>query len=74
MKMTCLSLGDIMASFSLWHWIIAFVWIAITAIPISRIIRKAGFSGWWTIAAYVPLLNLIMLWVLAIKDWRPSRL
>ena len=32
----------------------------------------AGRSRWWTILAFVPLVNLIGLWVFAFTRW-PSR-
>jgi hypothetical protein len=32
----------------------------------------AGRSRWWTILAFVPLVNLISLWVFAFTRW-PSR-
>jgi uncharacterized membrane protein YhaH (DUF805 family) len=36
---------------------------------IYRIIKKAGFNGWWTLTALVPILNFIMLIVFAFKPW-----
>jgi hypothetical protein len=37
-------------------------------VPVVKIIQKAGYSGWWTLLWFVPLANIIMLWVSA-----PSR-
>jgi uncharacterized membrane protein YhaH (DUF805 family) len=43
--------------------------LAIFAVPVQKIIRKAGYSGWWTLLYFVPLVNIIMLWVFAFADW-----
>jgi len=61
-----------MGTFSLWHWLIVlfifgvlgfFIWIY------ARIARKAGFSGWWSLIMFVPLVNLAMVWVFAFVKW-----
>jgi hypothetical protein len=35
----------------------------------ALVARKAGFSGWWGITQAIPLVNLIMIWVLAFVEW-----
>jgi hypothetical protein len=35
-------------------------------------LHRAGRSRWWTILAFVPLVNLIGLWVFAFTRW-PNR-
>jgi hypothetical protein len=47
--------------------------VGIMMIPYVKIIKKAGYSGWWTLTAFVPLLNLIMLWVFAFSTWPVER-
>ena len=37
------------------------------------IARKAGFSGWWGVTQIIPLLNLVMIWVLAFVEWDEPR-
>jgi uncharacterized membrane protein YhaH (DUF805 family) len=34
-----------------------------------RILRKAGYSGWWSLLTLVPLLNIAMIWVFSFSDW-----
>jgi hypothetical protein len=34
-----------------------------------RIIRRAGYSGWWVLMGLVPIGNLIMLGFFAFKEW-----
>ncbi|MCP6390826.1 hypothetical protein NL487_28285, partial [Klebsiella pneumoniae] len=62
-----------MLSFSIWHWLIFLITTApfwlLLMIPISEVIRKAGFSRWWTLIYPVPLINLIALFVFAFSRW-----
>jgi uncharacterized membrane protein YhaH (DUF805 family) len=34
-----------------------------------RILKKAGYSGWWSVLMVVPLVNIVMVWVFAFADW-----
>jgi hypothetical protein len=58
---------------SSWHWVLPPVMllllIVIFGVPIARILHRSGRSRWWTIVAFVPLLNLIGLWVFAFARW-----
>ena len=38
-----------------------------------RIIRRAGYSGWWILIGVVPLVNLVMFLVFAFKEWPIQR-
>lgn len=55
--------------FSLVEFVIAAVLILVFCWPYVKIIQKAGYSGWWFLVTFVPLLNLVMLWVFAFADW-----
>jgi hypothetical protein len=37
--------------------------------PISRVLKRLGFSGWWSLLAIVPLANLVSLWIVAFTPW-----
>lgn len=52
-------------------WNVLFVVVIFIAMlyPYVRIIRRAGYSGWWTLAVFVPILNVVMLWVFAFAKW-----
>ena len=56
-----------------WHWAMALLMpltaVILVAVPVARILHRAGRSAWWTILAFVPLLNLIFLWVFAFSRW-----
>jgi hypothetical protein len=43
--------------------------LVVLGVPIAQILHRAGHSRWWTILAFVPLLNLIGLWVFAFARW-----
>ncbi|VVE52881.1 membrane protein [Pandoraea aquatica] len=53
----------------IWHWLIVLLFTLIFLYPYARIIRRAGFSPWWVLVAFVPLLNIIMIWVFAFIQW-----
>ncbi len=58
-----------MGSMSIAHWLIVALYIAILVLPVAKILSKAGFSGWWSLLAVVPIVNLICLWVFAFVRW-----
>ena len=43
---------------------------AIVLIPYWVIFRKAGFTPWLSLLMFVPLGNIIMLYVLAFSQWK----
>lgn len=62
-----------------WLWIVPpvmfLVFALIYGVPIAHILNRAGRSRWWVIVAFLPLLNLIGLWVFAFTRWpKPDRL
>lgn len=50
-------------------YVIALLVALVTLYAYLRIIRRAGFSGWWILVMFVPVVNLIMLWVFAFVEW-----
>ncbi|MBU6489605.1 MAG: hypothetical protein KGQ57_17560 [Burkholderiales bacterium] len=61
-----------MAGYGPAHWIVFLVMALLVLFPIGRILGRLGLSPLWAILAFVPLLNLIGLWLLAFVDW-PAR-
>ena len=41
----------------------AMIWVYAT------IIRKAGYSGWYVLVLFVPIVNLVYLVLFAVKEW-----
>jgi hypothetical protein len=46
------------------------IFAAIIVIPMWFIWKKAGFSPWLSILSVIPMVNLIMLYVLAFSEWK----
>jgi uncharacterized membrane protein YhaH (DUF805 family) len=38
-------------------------------IPLSKIVHKAGFSGWWGLLCFVPVVGVVAIWYLAFAKW-----
>jgi hypothetical protein len=67
-----------MGELSTWHWVliitlwhsILFVIMAVLAIwPIWRIVGRAGYRGAWSPLLFVPIVNIILLYVFAFARW-----
>jgi membrane associated rhomboid family serine protease len=58
-------MGSMMGSMSIWHWLILLVYLFVLGYPVTRILKRLGYSAWWVIIAFIPLANLIGLWFLA---------
>jgi hypothetical protein len=46
------------------------IFAAIVILPLWFIWKKAGFSPWLSLLMIFPLVNLIMLYVLAFSEWK----
>jgi uncharacterized membrane protein YhaH (DUF805 family) len=63
-----------MGSFSFIHWFITLAFtLAVFVVPTVMILRKAGYSGWWCLLGFVPIVNIVMLWVFAFSEWPSLR-
>lgn len=49
--------------------LIGVAWAAFNVYLVVRIVRKAGYSGWWALAGIVPIFGYIMLIVFAFSTW-----
>lgn len=38
-------------------------------IPVARILRRTGHSRWWCLIAWIPLVDIVGLWMLAYVKW-----
>ncbi len=54
---------------SIWQLIILLGIIAIPILIYSPILNKAGFSRWWSLCIFIPVVNLLMVWVFAFIEW-----
>ena len=39
------------------------------AIPAGMILKRMGFSSWWALLCFVPVVALLALWLLAFVKW-----
>ena len=44
-------------------------YLIVIGIPAAMVIGKAGYSRAWVILAFIPIVNLIALWVFAFAKW-----
>ena len=53
--------------------IVAIAFWVVFLIAYIKIISGAGYSGWWVLIMFVPIVNIIMLLVFAYKEWPIQR-
>ena len=58
-----------MGGISIWQLLVVVVYVFIVVFPFWHIFKKAGFSPWLSLLMLIPLVNLIMLYVLAFARW-----
>ena len=44
-------------------------WFIVVGIPVMQILKRTGFSRAWVLILFVPLVNLVFLWIYAFKRW-----
>ena len=49
--------------------IICLVVEVLIAIPAGMILKRMGFSSWWALLCFVPIVALFALWLLAFVKW-----
>jgi len=62
-----------MDEFSLGRLIVVLVVVFLLLFPVAKILRKAGYSGWWVLLWFVPIGNIVALWIFAFADWPALR-
>jgi hypothetical protein len=51
------------------YWISFIVFCLIVLSPVIRILKRAGYSEWWSLLALLPVVNLLGLWWFAYARW-----
>jgi hypothetical protein len=49
------------------------VLVVVFFVAYIRIIQKAGYSGWWILLGFVPIVNVVMFLVFAFSRWPVQR-
>ena len=50
------------------HIVLLFYAVAIM-VPIGQLLRRMGFSRWWILLSFVPIINIVGLWIVAYAKW-----
>jgi hypothetical protein len=55
--------------------VVGLIWLTVLIVPFWQIFKKAGLGGPLSLLMVIPLINLVMLYVLAFSTWRvvPAR-
>src|SRR5208283_3803455 len=48
---------------------VGLVFVLIVLAPVIRILRKAGYSPWYSLLLFVPIVNIVMIYVFAFSTW-----
>jgi uncharacterized membrane protein YhaH (DUF805 family) len=54
---------------NIWSLIIILIIILPSLWLGALVLKKAGYSGWWSLTMFIPLVNIIMMWVFAFGTW-----
>lgn len=68
-------MGGMLSGASMWPFgpLMMLVLAALIIVPFSFIFKKAGHPQWFGLLMAVPVVNLVMLYVLAFSDWPSMR-
>lgn len=45
------------------------IYAAVVIVPFYQLWKRTGHNGWMAVLMIIPLVNVVMLYVLAFKDW-----
>ncbi len=54
---------------SIWQLVIIIAILVVPFLLFSPILKKAGFSKWWVLCMFIPVVNLLLIWVFAFIQW-----
>jgi len=55
--------------FSIWHWLVVLIYIAIVGWPLWRIVGKTGMHPALSLMFHIPLLNIVFFFYMAFSKW-----
>lgn len=56
-----------MGGFGFLHWVTFILFVAAVVYPIGMILKRLGHSPLWAVLAFVPVVNIIGLWIVALS-------
>jgi hypothetical protein len=54
---------ETMGQIMLWLYVFALL------IPFGQLLRRAGFNRWWLLLSFLPIINIVALWIFAYIRW-----
>ncbi len=51
------------------RWAIFIVVCLVVLSPVIKILRRTGYSEWWSLLIFVPVVNILALWWFAHARW-----
>ncbi len=45
------------------------LYFIVLGVPAVQIVHKAGYSRLWAVVIFVPLINIVLIWVFAFAKW-----
>ena len=58
--------------FGAMHWLMFALIVTVIAYPVGLILKKLGHSPLWAALTFIPLVNIVGLWVLAVSKRRSA--
>jgi hypothetical protein len=55
------------------HFLPFLILLFVILFPVTKILQKAGYTGWWVLLWLVPIANLVGLWIFAFANWPALR-
>jgi hypothetical protein len=60
---------DFHGPWAIGHFLFFALMVAAVAWPIGRILARIGYSPFWAVLTFIPVANLVAVWVLAVSPW-----
>jgi hypothetical protein len=62
-----------MAGISVWQLLILSIIVLLPYLLFGPILKKAGFSKWWSLIMLIPVINVVAVWIFAFVKWPIER-
>jgi hypothetical protein len=49
--------------------IVLLLYAAAIVLPFGQLLRRTGYSRWWILLSFIPIINVVGLWILEYGKW-----
>lgn len=56
------------------HWLWMLIVAIVVVVPVWRICQRVGYPGWFGVLILIPIVNLVLLYVLAFSEWPAEKI